>query len=266
VGTDVIFGIAAGVLGLCLGSFLNVCILRLPHDQSLVTPPSTCPRCGKRIAWFDNIPVVSWLVLRGKCRNCGEPISLQYPLIEAAVGALWVGAYLLWGVSVHTIAGGILGTILLGIGITDARHYLIPDEYNWAGLAVGLAASLVGGWQGFVQAVIGAAFGFSLLFAVGVAGRWMFGEEAMGGGDIKMMAMVGSFVGPKDGAGWWHGVLGVLLTVFAGALFGTIIFVPLSLRKKRLVPFGVFLAVGAAVTYIWGDLIFDWYRRFVSGG
>jgi leader peptidase (prepilin peptidase)/N-methyltransferase len=182
VGTDVIFGIAAGAIGLCLGSFLNVCILRLPHDQSLVTPPSTCPRCGKRIAWYDNIPVLSWLVLRAKCRTCGEPISLQYPLIEALVGALWVGAYLLWGVSVHTIAGGILGTILLGIGITDARHYLIPDEYNWAGLAVGLAASLVGGWQGFVQAVIGAAFGFSLLFAVGVAGRWMFGEEAMGGG------------------------------------------------------------------------------------
>lgn len=266
MGTDVIFAIAAGAIGLCLGSFLNVCILRLPHDQSLVTPPSTCPRCQKRIAWYDNIPVVSWLLLLGKCRNCGAPISLQYPLIEVLVGALWVGAYLLWGVSVRTLAGGMLGTILLGIGVTDARHYLIPDEYNWAGLVVGLAASLVWGWQGFLQGVIGAAFGFALLYAVGTAGRWMFGEEAMGGGDIKMMAMVGSFVGPKDGAGWWHGVLGVLLTVFAGALFGTVIFVPLSLRKKRLVPFGVFLAVGAAVTYIWGDLIFDWYRRFLSGG
>ena len=256
MGTDVIYGIAAGLIGLCLGSFLNVCILRLPHDQSLVTPPSTCPRCGKRIAWYDNIPVVSWLVLRGKCRNCGEPISLQYPLIEALVGVLWVGAWLLWGVSVHTLAGGILGTILLGIGITDARHYLIPDEYNWVGLIVGLAVSLVGGWQGFLQAVIGAATGFALLFAVGAAGRWMFGEEAMGGGDIKMMAMVGSFVGWK----------GVLLTIFAGALLGTVIFVPLSLRKKRLVPFGVFLAVGAAVTFVWGDAIIEWYRRFISGG
>jgi len=141
-------------------------------------------------------------------------------------------------------------------GITDARHYLIPDEYTWGGLVIGLAASLVGGWQGFVEAVIGAAVGFALLYVVGLAGRWMFGEEAMGGGDIKMMAMVGSFVGWK----------GVLLTIFSGALLGTLIFVPLSLRKKRLVPFGVFLAVGAAVTFVWGDVIIEWYRRFVSGG
>lgn len=256
MGTDVIFGIAAGAIGLCLGSFLNVCILRLPHDQSLVTPPSTCPRCGKRIAWYDNIPVVSWLVLRGKCRSCGEPISLQYPLIETLVGALWVGAYLLWGVSVHTLAGGILGTILLGIGITDARHYLIPDEYNWAGLIVGLAVSLVGGWQGFLQAVIGAAFGFALLYAVGAAGHWMFGEEAMGGGDIKMMAMVGAFVG-------WTGVV---LTIFLGALIGTLVFLPLSLMgRKQLVPFGIFLALGAAVAYLWGPMLVDWYTSTYFG-
>jgi leader peptidase (prepilin peptidase)/N-methyltransferase len=256
VATDVVFAVAALVVGLCFGSFLNVCILRLPHDQSLIEPPSTCPRCGKRIAWYDNVPVVSWLLLRGKCRSCGEPISSQYPLIEALVGLLWVGAYFEWGVSVHALAGALLGTILLGIGITDARHYLIPDEYTWGGLVIGLAASLVGGWQGFLQAVIGAAVGFALLYVVGLAGRWMFGEEAMGGGDIKMMAMVGSFVGWK----------GVLLTIFSGALLGTLIFVPLSLRKKRLVPFGVFLAVGAAVTFVWGDVIIEWYRRFVSGG
>ena len=224
--------------------------------QSLVAPPSTCPRCSKRIAWYDNIPVISWLVLKGKCRACGEPISLQYPLIEAIVGLMWVSAYFAWGASVHALAGALLGTILLGIGITDARHYLIPDEYTWGGLVIGLAASLAGGWQGFLQAVIGAAVGFALLYLVGLAGRWMFGEEAMGGGDIKMMAMVGSFVGWK----------GVLLTIFSGALLGTVIFVPLSLRKKRLVPFGVFLAVGAAVTFAWGDVIIEWYRRFLGGG
>jgi leader peptidase (prepilin peptidase)/N-methyltransferase len=253
---DPIVLIAAGIAGLCFGSFLNVCILRLPADQSLLRPPSTCPRCQKPIAWYDNIPVVSWLVLRGKCRACGNPISLQYPLIEALVGVLWIAAYLAWGLSVHALAGALLGTILLGIGITDARHYLIPDQYTWGGLVIGLAASLVGGWQGFLQAVIGAAAGFGLLYVVGMAGKWMFGEEAMGGGDIKMMAMVGSFVGWK----------GVLLTIFSGALLGTLIFVPLSLRKKRLVPFGVFLAVGAAVTFVWGDVIIEWYRRFLSGG
>lgn len=253
---DPFMAVAAGIVGLCFGSFLNVCILRLPAEQSLLHPPSSCPRCGQRIAWYDNIPVVSWLVLRGKCRKCGNPISRQYPLIEALVGLLWVAAVLAWGVSVHALAGALLGTILLGIGITDARHYLIPDEYTWGGLVIGLAASLVGGWQGFLQAVIGAAAGFALLYVVGVGGKWMFKEEAMGGGDIKMMAMVGSFVGWK----------GVLLTIFSGALLGTLIFVPLSLRKKRLVPFGVFLAVGAAVTFVWGDAIIEWYRRFLSGG
>ena len=129
---------------------------------------------------------------------------------------------LAWGASVHALAGALLGTILLGIGITDARHYLIPDEYTWGGLVIGLAASLAGGWQGFVQAVIGAAAGFGLLYIVGVGGKWMFKEEAMGGGDIKMMAMVGSFVGWK----------GVLLTIFSGALLGTLIFVPLSLAQE----------------------------------
>ena len=254
--TEPLLAVAAGALGLCFGSFLNVCILRLPKDQSLLHPPSTCPQCGHRIAWYDNIPVVSWLVLRGKCRACGNPISAQYPLIEALVAALWVAAYLIWGASVHALAGALLGTILLGIGITDARHYLIPDEFTWGGLAIGLALSLAGGWQGFLQALIGGGVGFVLLFLVGLAGRWMFREEAMGGGDIKMMAMVGSFVGWK----------GVLLTIFAGALLGTLIFVPLSVRKKRLVPFGVFLAVGAAVTFVWGPVIIEWYRRFLSGG
>ena len=252
---DPFLAVAAALVGLCVGSFLNVCILRLPKDQSLVSPPSTCPHCGQRIAWYDNIPLVSWIVLRGKCRRCGNPISAQYPLIEGLVGALWLGAYLMYGISVHALAGALFCTILLGIGITDARHYLIPDEFTWGGLGLGLALSLVGGWQGFLQAVIGAAVGFGLLYAVGVAGRWLFKEEAMGGGDIKMMAMVGSFVGWK----------GVLLTIFAGALLGTLIFVPLSLRKKRLVPFGVFLAVGAAVAFVWGDAIIEWYQHFLSG-
>jgi leader peptidase (prepilin peptidase)/N-methyltransferase len=255
VAADPFLAVAAAVVGLCVGSFLNVCILRLPKEQSLVSPPSTCPQCGQRIAWYDNIPLVSWIVLRGKCRRCGNAISAQYPLIEALVGALWLAAYLRYGISVHALAGALFCTILLGIGITDARHYLIPDEFTWGGLGIGLALSLVGGWQGFLQAVIGAAVGFGLLYAVGAAGRWLFKEEAMGGGDIKMMAMVGSFVGWK----------GVLLTIFAGALLGTLIFVPLSLRKKRLVPFGVFLAVGAAVAFVWGDAIIEWYRHFLSG-
>ncbi len=243
----------AAVLGLCVGSFLNVCIVRLPNDMSLLRPPSTCPRCKYPIAWYDNIPVVSWLLLKGRCRHCAEPISVQYPIIEAAVGVIWVAALLFYGVTVHALAAALFATLLLGIAVTDGRHYLIPDEYTWGGLVLGLGLSLVGGVNGFLHAVLGAGVGFVLLFAVARAGQWAFKEEAMGGGDIKMMAMVGSFLGWK----------GVLLTVFLGALLGSLIFVPLSLRKKRLVPFGVFLALGAGVTFVFGDAIIVWYLHFL---
>ena len=246
----------AGLIGLCFGSFLNVCILRLPHEQSLLRPPSTCPSCGGRIAWYDNVPVVSWLLLGGRCRSCRAPISIQYPLIELLVGVLWAAAVLLYGVSLHALGAAVFGTVLLGIAVTDARHYLIPDEFTWGGLALGLALALEAGGPGLVQALLGAATGFALLGVVARVGQWVFKEEAMGGGDIKMMAMVGAFVGWK----------GVLLTVFAGALLGTLIFVPLSLRKKRLVPFGVFLALGAAVTFVAGDTIITWYLQFLRGG
>ena len=246
----------AGLIGLCFGSFLNVCFLRLPHEQSLLRPPSTCPQCGQRIAWYDNIPVVSWVLLRGQCRSCKAPISIQYPLIELLVAVLWAASALVYGLTLHALAGAVFGTILLGIAVTDARHYIIPDEFTWGGLALGLALSLQGGGPGLLQALLGAAAGFALLYVVAQAGQWVFKEEAMGGGDIKMMAMVGAF----QPAGW----KGVLLTVFAGALLGTLIFVPLSLKKKRLVPFGVFLALGAAVTFVFGDAIIAWYLHFLG--
>lgn len=254
VAESVLLG-AAAVLGLCVGSFLNVCIVRLPRERSLLRPRSACPRCRHPIAWRDNIPIVSWLVLKRRCRHCREPISAQYPIIEAAVGLIWVAALVRYGVTAQALAAALFGTLLLGIAVTDARHYLIPDEYTWGGLVLGLGLSLAGGVTGFVQAVLGAGVGFALLFAVAQVGQWAFREEAMGGGDIKMMAMVGSFVGWK----------GVLLTVFLGALLGSLIFVPLSLRKKRLVPFGVFLALGAALTFVFGETIIAWYLHFLRG-
>jgi leader peptidase (prepilin peptidase)/N-methyltransferase len=170
-------------------------------------------------------------------------------MVELCTALLWVGAGWRYGITLDGLTAAVFGTILLGIAVTDARHYLIPDEYTLGGLVVGLALSLRGGPDGLLDAVIGAAVGFGLLYLVAVAGEKAFGKEAMGGGDIKMMAMVGAFVGWK----------GVLLTIFGGSLLGTLVFVPLSLRKKRLVPFGVFLAAAAALTFVFGQDVIAWY-------
>ena len=253
---DVIGIPIAGLFGALFGSFLNVLILRLPQDESIVYPGSHCPRCDKPIAWYDNIPVLSWVMLGGKCRHCREPISVQYPLIELTTALLWMVAAWHYGATVTALAAAIFGTLLMGIAITDARHYLIPDEYTWGGLVIGLLLSLRGGWDGLLQAVIGAVTGFVILYVVAVAGKKVFGKEAMGGGDIKMMAMVGAFVGWK----------GVLLTIFGGSLLGTLIFVPLQLKQKRLVPFGIFLAAAAGLTFVFGEQAVAWYMEWVMGG
>ncbi len=246
--------IVAGVLGALIGSFLNVCILRWPKDESVITPRSRCPGCGRQIAAWDNIPILSWLILRGRCRHCKTGISVQYPLIELAVALLWAGMVWYNGVEIKALAGAVFFTILLGIALTDAREYIIPDEFSLGGLVIGLLFSLAGGFSGLATALLGAAVGFALLWGVGAAGTKMFKEDAMGGGDIKMMAMVGAFVG-------WQGVL---LTVFLGALLGTLVFVPLSLvGKKRLVPFGVFLSLGGAATWLAGAALIAWYKNFV---
>ena len=246
----------AGVVGACVGSFLNVCVHRWPEDKSVVRPPSACPACGTRIKWYDNVPVLGWLWLRGKCRACGDGISVQYPLVELFTAGLWVMAFWRYGLSWQALGTALFFTILLGIALSDAATYIIPDQFTIGGTVLGLALSFAPGGITWVQSFIGAAVGFGLLWLVAVLGEWAFKKEAMGGGDIKMMAMVGAFLGP----------LGVLLTVFLGALFGTLIFAPISMRTGKLVPFGIFLALGAAITEPCGQAMIDWYVRSFLGG
>jgi leader peptidase (prepilin peptidase)/N-methyltransferase len=193
-------------------------------------------------------------VLRGRCRWCLKPISVQYPLVEAIVALVWAVSVLLWGPSAKAVTTGAFGTILLGIGLVNTRTNQIPDEFTLGGLVVGLALSLTGGQQGFVNALIGAAAGFALLSVIDRIAGFVFKDEGIGGSSAKMMAMVGSFVG-------WRGVL---LTIIA-TVIGSVLFVPLSLKKKRLLPFGVFLAVGAAVAFVFGDAIIAWYGHFLKG-
>jgi leader peptidase (prepilin peptidase)/N-methyltransferase len=251
-----LFIIIAALFGAVIGSFLNVCILRWGAEpkESVVRPPSHCPTCGIGLRWYDNVPIVSWLVLRGRCRGCQAPISIQYPLIELATALIW--AFMAWrhGIGLEALRGAVFGTVLLGIAMTDARAYIIPDEFSLGGLALGIVFALAAGKQALGVALLGAAVGFGMLWLVAIAGEWMFKQEAMGGGDIKMMAMVGAFLG-------WQGTL---LTVFLGALIGSLIFVPLSLLgHKKLVPFGIFLAIGAAATDLVGPMILSWYAAYL---
>jgi leader peptidase (prepilin peptidase)/N-methyltransferase len=247
----------AALFGACVGSFLNVCVYRWPAGQSVVRPPSRCPRCETPIRWHDNLPVVGWLLLRGRCRSCGEPISIQYPLIELTTASLWVAAALRHGPTWQGLSSALFFTLLLGIALTDARAYTIPDELSLGGLVLGLALSFAPGGISPLQAVLGAVLGFAVTWAIMILGEAMFRKEAMGGGDIKMMAMIGAFVGP----------LGVPLTMFLGALSGVLVFGPISLKTGKLVPFGIFLALGAAITEPWGHEIVAWYvRAFLTPG
>jgi len=248
--TEVWFAtLVAGSFGLALGSFLNVCALRWPVDESVVRPRSRCPGCSNPIAWYDNLPVLSWMVLRGRCRRCATPISVQYPLVELATGLVWGGMVLLHGPGIEAVRGAVFLTLLLGIALSDARHYIIPDQFSVGGAVLGVALAALSPAFGITQSLVGAAVGFGLLWFVAWAGEKAFKKEAMGGGDIKMMALIGAFLG----------VQGVLLGLFLAALLGAVIFGPISMRTGRLVPFGIFLAAGAAVAYGWGDLLVGWY-------
>jgi leader peptidase (prepilin peptidase) / N-methyltransferase len=245
----------AFVVGAAIGSFLNVCIYRLPEGESVITPRSRCPECGLQIGWRDNIPVLSWVLLRGRCRGCGTGISVQYPLVELVTALIWLAAVVRHGFGWQALTVAVFLTLLLGIALTDARTYVIPDEFSLGGLVLGLALAFAPGGLTIWQSLAGAAVGFGFLYLAGLLGEWWLKKPAMGGGDIKMMAMVGAFLGP----------VGAVLTIFLGALVGTIIFLPISLRSGKLVPFGIFLAVGAAVTQAWGGAIVDWYRVSMLG-
>ena len=245
----------AGLVGLMFGSFLNVCTLRWPSEESVVSPPSHCPGCGTQIRWYDNIPLLSYVILRGKCRSCGASISPQYPIVELATGLIWAGSFMQYGLSVESARGAAFLTILLGIAITDARFYIIPDQFSLGGGLLGLALAPFPGGLTFLEALLGASVGFCILWLVAKVGTWLFKKDAMGGGDLKMMGMVGAFLG----------VPGVLLTLFLGALLGSVVFGTISWKTGKLVPFGIFLAVGASVSYGWGERMISWYSATFLG-
>lgn len=258
--TALLYGYAA-LLGALIGSFLNVCVHRWPLGESVIRPRSRCAVCRSPVAWYDNVPIVSWIVLRGRCRTCGTRISVQYPVVEAATALIWLAAAVRFGSGVDALHAAIFLTLLLGIALTDARHMLIPDQFTIVGAAIGLVLALLGGPVGFRAALVGAAAGFVVLWAVKLLAEAVLKKPALGVGDIHMIAMVGAFLG----------VGGMLLTIMLGSILGLFIGVPLLLVRGRLkamqtyLPLGTFLALGAAVAHAWGVALIDAYMRFVLG-
>ncbi len=241
------------VLGLCLGSFLNVCIYRLPLGKSLVSPGSSCPKCGNPIRFYDNIPVLSYIILRGKCRACKANVSLRYPLVELLTGMLAVVIWIRFGWHIQAVFFFFFCACLLVITFIDIDHRIIPDIISLPGIIIGLAAAPFFGqisWQGSLAGVI---TGGGCLLAVALVYKALTGKEGMGGGDIKLLAMIGAFTGWK----------GVLFTVFVASATGTVIGLILMIKAgknmKFAVPFGPFLAVGAITYVFFGNFLINWY-------
>jgi leader peptidase (prepilin peptidase)/N-methyltransferase len=212
------------LLGAVLGSFLNVCILRWGAEpkQSVMHPPSRCPSCGHAIRWYENIPIVSWLFLRGRCSGCGTKISPMYPAIEATTALIWGGAVALLGLGLPAVELAVAATLLLGIAVSDARAFIIPHEFSLGGTAIALGFAAWPEPAGVLHAVLGACFGAGLVLLVGEVTELVLGQEAMGGGDCALMGMVGAFFG-------WESVWPVLAL---GAFIGVVLHVPVALRRS----------------------------------
>jgi leader peptidase (prepilin peptidase) / N-methyltransferase len=280
ISTSFIAQLYAFIVGACFGSFLNVCIVRWPMERSVMRPRSRCPRCGNQLAWFENVPILSWIALRGRCRCCDESISAMYPTIELVVACGWMLAVHYYGASFTALRVAVFGTVLVGVATTDAKHYLIPDGFTLFGLMFALVTSVIAFFRGETlvfatpyDALVGACAGAGLVAIVGWLGEVVTKREAMGLGDVTLMAFIGAALGPTR----------ALMTVFVGAALGAVTFagivIPVALVRRGhareqtelalgstpfetpLVPFGVFLAPAALLTLFWGDALLAWLTR-----
>ena len=303
---DTIFKAAVFALGLCWGSFLNVCIYRLPRGKSVIAPRSACPDCGTMIPLYHNIPVLSWFLLRGKCRSCKQPISPRYMVVELLTGILFLACYLHFGVTFATLKFALFGFLLLGLIFTDAETKLLPDALTLPGLALGIAFSLLVpvrdlathiipivvspaltsqvSWRlwSLADSLLGAAVGSSFLYGAAAIYLRARGVEGMGFGDVKLMAMIGAFLGTK------LTVMTIFTASLAGSLFGLSTMLTVWMRRRRRItargispvearrrawhsaflvlryyqmPFGVFLGAMAIVSFLFGDRLLHWYWR-----
>jgi leader peptidase (prepilin peptidase) / N-methyltransferase len=241
------------LLACCVGSFLNVCIYRLPLDLSIVSPRSFCPQCRAPVRGYDNIPLLSYLLLRGRCRNCGAPISWRYPLVEAITGAFAVVLFWKFGLTLGFFAFFAFTAALIVITFIDMDHRIIPDVISLPGIGMGFLLSFFLPNPSWVESLIGLLAGGGSLYLVAIAYEALTKREGMGGGDVKLLAMIGAWLGWKA----------VLFTLFFASLSGTLIGGGAMLLQKQgrqyAIPFGPFLAFGALAYLFFGPQLIDWY-------
>jgi leader peptidase (prepilin peptidase) / N-methyltransferase len=252
---DTVFIVFAAALGAVVGSFLNVCIYRLPRKLSVVWPPSACPSCGRRLAWFENVPVVGYLALGGRCRTCRAPIGSRYAIVEALTAAMFGFGAWYYGPTLLLASRLVLGSALIVLFAIDLEHQLLPNAITLPFTVVGFVFSFFTepGWQ---SSLIGVLVGGGSLLAMFYAWLWLRKQEALGMGDPKMLAMIGAFVG------WKLTILTLVLASFSGSLVGVFLIATRRARMQSLIPFGCFLAVGAAIAATVGPAIVDWYLSF----
>ncbi len=252
-----LFHLYAGVLGLIFGSFLNVVIHRLPLGRSIVLPRSRCPFCDGDIHFLHNIPVLSFLALRGRCGRCRAPISWRYPLVELATGGLFVACAVRFGLTAEAAIGALFCLLMLALAMIDADHYLLPDKITLPGVILGLTLQPWLPRTTFLEAVAGTLIGAGGLILTINFWYWLRDEEGMGMGDVNMLALVGAFLG-------WEGVAITLFTsALAGAVTGLALVMTGKLNLRSKLPFGTFLAAGGVVALLWGDQIAAYYREIL---
>jgi len=244
------------VVGLALGSFSNVCIYRIPQRKSILFPNSFCPKCGKKIRFYDNIPILSYLILRGRCRDCKTKIPLQYPLVEFLTAALLTLAYLRFGLSWDFAARGILIIVMILTFFIDLKHRIIPDTLTLPGVVLGFLMSFVVSSPSVWNSLLGIAVGGGMFYLAAILGELLFKKESMGGGDIKLAMMLGAFLG------WQNIVLILLISSFLGSLIGgAALLLSKDVKQTRIIPFGPFLALGAVIAMFLGDSIISAYLK-----
>jgi len=269
-------GVLAFLAGLLIGSFLNVCIFRLPRDLSVVKPRSFCPACEKPIAWYDNIPLASFIILRGRCRNCQQPIALRYPLVELGSAVLFSAAVLQWGLTLQALKFCVFSAIIVTLVSSDVEERILPDEFTIGGIVAGLALAWLAPLNislgylilprshdvhllSLIEAGIGALVSGGAIWLVGELYYRLRKREGLGFGDVKMVAMIGSFLGLQ----------GALLTLIAGSILGGIgglIYILLTGKNASTyqLPFGAFLGASAMAIAVFGEAIVHWYLRVGS--